>query len=451
MTAFRSPRMRQSRRRDTKPPARVMLTAAISTAVVAVLIVFALAIYHGLPWVSYKTIYVTVPQTGNLLPHDPVRIAGVRVGQVSGITINQTGEALLALQIDPGTKLPRGTTFDLRANGLLGSRYVQLIPPVHPTQSGELAPGTTLHGNINSVTYGVPDALNVFDQQTRGALGTMVTGLGRGLLGRGQGLNQTIHEIAAESAHAQQLVAGLVGPGRLARLVPSLDALMRPLDTARSDITALFDPASASLQPFADQRAAVQAALDQAPSALAAANAGLANGERLLSAVDALSVQAARILPQAPAGLKATTVLLQTSHPALSRGRALLVTAKPTVPAVLRILSALGPVLPPLSQALSRGTPISNTVAPYACNIENFGAVIRSMTGFGGVATQPGGPGGPAMAFRLEVIPDSPTELLGTADFTHLVKRVGYSPPCHYLSTTYPTNLTPTAGLQGQN
>jgi phospholipid/cholesterol/gamma-HCH transport system substrate-binding protein len=438
---------RSPRRRDTVAPRRVFAVAAVSTAVVLILVALALSIYHGVPWVNYKKLYVTLPQSGNLIAHDPVRIAGVQVGQISGISVDVNGNARVALQINPGTKLPTGTSFEVRANGLLGSRYVQLIPG---HGSGQLAAGTTLRGNLNSLTYGVPDAVDVFDQQTRGALGAMVSGLGRGLLGRGSGLNQTIHQIATESLPAQHLVAGLIGPGQLQALVPSLESLMAPLNAARGDITALLAPASASFQPFVNQRAAVQATLDQAPSALAAANAGLSNGERLVHAANLLSIEAQHVLPSAPAGLEAATTLLATSHPALIRTKALLVTAKPAVPAVLRITSALAPVLSPLGQALGRGTPISNKVAPYGCNIKNFATVIRSMTGFGG-ADQPGGPGGPAMAFRLEVIPASPTELLGTKDFTHLVKRVGYLPPCHYLSTTYPTSLDPTAGLDGQN
>lgn len=444
---LRPPRLRRSRRRDSDSPARVLVIAGISTAVVVGLVALALSIYHGLPWVNYKSLYVSVPQTGNLIAHDPVRIAGVQVGQISGITVQPDGDARVALQIDPGTKLPTGTTFALRANGLLGSRYVQLLPG---HGKGQLPWGTTLKGGFDSLTYGVPDALAVFNQRTRGSLGTLVDGLGRGLLGRGHGLGETIGLISAESGHAQRLVAGLVGPGHLQRLVPSLESLMVPLDQASGDITALMSPASASLEPFVDQRSAVQGALEQAPSALAAANTGLANGERLLSAADRLAVTAHEILPTVPAGLRATTALLANSHPALARTRALLVAAKPAVPAVLRITSALSPVLPPLSQALARGTPIADQVAPYGCNITNFAAVVRSMTGFG-AADEPGGPGGPAMAFRLEVIPASPFEVLGTSDLAHLTKRVGYAPPCHYLATTYPTDLDPTAGLDGQN
>ena len=40
------------------------------------LVALALSIYHGVPWVNYKSLNVTVPQTGNLIAHDPVRIAG---------------------------------------------------------------------------------------------------------------------------------------------------------------------------------------------------------------------------------------------------------------------------------------------------------------------------------------------------------------------------------------
>jgi phospholipid/cholesterol/gamma-HCH transport system substrate-binding protein len=443
---LRSPRTR-TRRRESASPTRTFVVAGVTTLVVVLLVALSLSIYHGVPWVNYKTIYATAPETGNLIPHDPVKIAGVRVGQVSGISIGSDGDARMKLQIDPSTKLPAGTSFLLRANGLLGSRYVELIPG---HSSGELVSGSTLHGNADSVTYGVPEALDVFNAKTRGALGHMVTGLGTGLLGRGTGLNQTIHEIAAESTAAQQLVAGLVGPGHLSRLVPSLESLMSPLDTAKDNIAALLQPGATGFEPFVTQRAAVQNALAQAPSALAAANAGLGNGERLLDAADELSVQARAVLPAAPGGLKATTTLLATSHPALARTKSLLAAADPAIPAVLHVTGALHPVLPRLSSALARATPIANQVSPYGCNIENFATVIRSMTGSGSSA-EPGGPDGPAMAFRLEIIPASPTELLGTADIGNLVQRVGYRPPCHYLSTAYPTFTDPLAGLDGQN
>lgn len=441
-----SARRRPHRRRDTERPPITLFKAAIAIAVVGLLVALSLSIYHGLPWVSYKTIYAKLPEVGDLLPHDPVRIAGVRVGQVSGITVDRRGEARLRLQIDPGTKLPYGTTFAVRADSLLGARYVQLVPG---HGNGELPSGYTLHGDRDSLTFGVPDVLNVLDAETRGRLGQLISGLGEGLLGRGTALNGTIHEIAAESIPAQQLISALNGPGQLRLLVPSLQSAMEPLDTARSTITAMLPPLSASLQPLVDQRGAVRSALDQAPPALAAATAGLANGKRLLDAAYALSVQARDVLPPAPSALQATADLLRISHPALARADRLLQAAEPASPAALRITAALSPVLAPLSQLLSRATPVANQVAPYGCNIENFGAVMRSMTGFGGGAGVPGGPAGAAMAFRLELIPAGAAQLLGIKDST-LIRRVGYSAPCHFLSSVYPTTFSPLSGLGGQ-
>jgi hypothetical protein len=51
------------------------------------------------------------------------------------------------------------------------------------------------------------------------------------------------------------------------------------------------------------------------------------------------------------------------------------------------------------------------------------------------------------MAFRLELVLAPPTEILGTKDYTGLVQRVGYAPPCTSLSTAYPTSTAPLSGL----
>jgi ABC-type transporter Mla subunit MlaD len=431
---------RRHRRHDTVPPRTVLFRALISAGAVVLLVALALSIYGGAPWNSYKTIYVTVPDTGNLRAHDPVRIAGVQVGQVSGISVTQAGDARLALQVNSSTKLPSGTVFALRANGLLGSRYVQLIPGHGST---ELADGTTLHGGADALSYGVPEALNVFNQETRGALGKTVTGLGEGLLGRGSGLNQTIHLISTESKPAQLLVHSLIG-AHLQALIPDLDTLSRPLNSDRVEIGKLLAPAAKALRPFVSQRSALQNALTQAPSALQSATAGLGNGERLLYAADNLALQAQQVLPLAPDGFRQATALLADSHPALREARRLLVQLEPTVPAVLQITNGLSPVLNPFNDALSLGIPIVNQASPYGCNIENTAAVLRSMTGYGGTGT---GPDGPAMAFRLEIIAAPPTEILGTKDYTGLVKRTGYAPPCTNLADTYPTSTSPLTGI----
>jgi phospholipid/cholesterol/gamma-HCH transport system substrate-binding protein len=433
---------RSSRRRETPPPRTILLRAGLFTAVVLGLVWLSLSIYGGAPWHNYKTVYATAPDTGNLRPHQPVKVDGVQVGQVIAIGVTSAGQAKLTLQIAAGTKLPMGTSFKLRADGLLGSRYVQLLPG---HGSRELPADATLHGNVTSLTYGAPDALNVFNSETRGNLGKLVDGLGGGLLGRGQGLNSDIHLVAADSVAAQQLLSTVTRAGDLQALVPALDRLTAPLDAARMPITDGLRPFAKAVEPLVSQRAATQAALSDAPATLTAGTAALTTGQRLLTAARSLAVAAENVLPSAPAGLRQATALLADSHPALARATILLSDARPAVPALLHITRAANPVLAPLADGLTLADPIINTVAPYGCNVENAAGTIRSMTGFGG--NGPGGPGGVGMAFRLELVLAPPTEIVGTKDYTGLVERQGYAPPCTNLSSAYPTSTAPLSGL----
>jgi hypothetical protein len=141
-------------------------------------------------------------------------------------------------------------------------------------------------------------------------------------------------------------------------------------------------------------------------------------------------------LPAAPGGLRAATALLRESPEPLRRTTALLKTAGPAIPAVLKITAGATPLLEPLHELFSDTDAIVNQVAPYGCDIENFGAVFRSMTGMGGFGE---GPNGPAMAFRLQAAAPLPGEALSMKDPTGMLHRDGYSPPCKFLSTPYNT------------
>jgi virulence factor Mce-like protein len=387
--------------------------------VIALVIWLGISAYNGVPLKNYSTVYVTIAQAGNLLAHDPVRIAGVRVGQVVEKSIAPDGRIRLQLQLEPGVSLPADTVVRLRASGLLGARYVELIPG---RSTRTLAAGSTIAAPNAALTYGVPEALDTFDTQTRGALGTMVRELGAGMLGRGTQLNAAIRNSAPQFVPFQQLAeAILANPGAAQRLLPSLDQLTTALASSRVAVAGTFGPAATALA---------------APGALIAAKAGLGQGESLLDAASALADAARVTLPDAPSGLQQATALLAETHPDLQRANSLLQAARPAAPAALRLTASLQPLLAPLLQGLQNLIPMENQIAPYGCNIENMGAVFRSMTGFGGTGT---GPHGPAMEFRLTVVPPGGLNFFGAKDTTPLTKRDGYPAPCKYLASTYPT------------
>lgn len=71
-------------------------------------------------------LYASFDQTGGLKRRAPVEIAGVKVGQISEITLNGDFRARVALDVDPGLKLPVDTSASIVTAGLLGDRYVSL-------------------------------------------------------------------------------------------------------------------------------------------------------------------------------------------------------------------------------------------------------------------------------------------------------------------------------------
>lgn len=64
---------------------------------------------------------------GDLKPGAPVRIAGVKVGQVAAVRLKDY-TAATALSIDRDVALPKDTVASIRSEGLLGNAYVSLAP-----------------------------------------------------------------------------------------------------------------------------------------------------------------------------------------------------------------------------------------------------------------------------------------------------------------------------------
>lgn len=68
-------------------------------------------------------------EVGALAPGANVRVAGVKVGSVSQITLDpKTYQAVARLDIDPGVKLPADSTAKITSDGLLGGAHVAIAP-----------------------------------------------------------------------------------------------------------------------------------------------------------------------------------------------------------------------------------------------------------------------------------------------------------------------------------
>lgn len=430
---------RPRRRSNRESTSSTLIKGGLTIGTLLLFVAFAVTVQEGVPTKDYSTMYVDARESGSLRGNDKVAIGGVRVGRV--VAVDPSGQgARVELQLEPGVTLPRDTKVRIRANGLLGARYVQLIPGSHHAR---LDDGATIKGGRDVLSSTVPDALDVFNAETRGALGSAVTGLGRGLLGNGEPLNDAIRVASDATTPFAALMDTIARDGAPEELVPSLDSGMGALDGARGDLQRMLDPAADALAPFSDRRAALRSTLTEAPSALATATAGLDSGTRLLAATGGLVRSAHRTLPAAPAGLRQATALLREARTdegggsPIDRATRLLESARPAVPATLELTRALRPVLPNITDALGSLSPIVQYVGKYGCDFINTGVVLRSMTGYTGTGT---GPNGPSSQFRLQAA--AGMEALGIREAVS--KRDPYYAPCTYLGRDY--QVTPGTG-----
>ena len=127
-----------------------MTTLGNSVKVGAVVLV-ALALFGGM-WAffagnglfSHTDHYTVVFNDASGITKDaPVNLAGVQIGQVSDVRLNDAKKAELHLEIEDRYKIPQGSQFTVSTPLLSGSGVVTVVPPKDAALRSPIPPGTT--------------------------------------------------------------------------------------------------------------------------------------------------------------------------------------------------------------------------------------------------------------------------------------------------------------------
>jgi hypothetical protein len=329
----------------------------------------------------------------------------------------------------------------VRGAGLLGQRYVELIPG---SSREELPDDGVVRSGAGGLTYGIPDLLNTFDPDTRRAFGDMLDGLGAGLLRRGDGLNRALAAAPPAGSDFESAVREVLAhPGAARRLVPSLESTMRELDASRQEMVRGFEVGTDALQPFVDRSAFFAGTLDELPPALRAARPGLDGGRALLGSVRILANATNATLPSAPPALRQATALLRESHGPLGRATELLDAVEPAIPAALNITDHLSPLLSPVRRAVRDATAPVKTLGAHGCDLDELGDNWRSVfrnaiPGQGQSAPLPNGMIGPLNSLRVTAIANATSlQGLSTPDLAPGATKAPYPEPCAYAGARY--------------
>jgi len=167
-----------------------------------------------------------------------VRMAGVQVGTVEIVELEDS-KARVILRIDPGVKIPRGTEVAVKTMGLLGDKYVDLIPRhrAEPGQAGQERSGFYKEGDRIERSVASSDADQLITKLSAIADDIkQVTGSLRNVFGSQRGeksLEDILHDLRQTTANIKEFSHALSGDG--SELVVRMNELVRNLNGMVND------------------------------------------------------------------------------------------------------------------------------------------------------------------------------------------------------------------------
>ncbi len=256
-------------------------------AVVALVLIAGLAAKVGnISFFSHRySLHALLSDASGLAPTDSVKIAGVTVGQVTGITTRH-GDALVTMALNDGVKVRSSTDVGMKWRNVLGIKYLYL----YPGSSGAwLKPGATIPASHDVSSPSVGKLLNslgpflaAINPQEANAFVTSVSGA---LAGNSAKVSQLIDN-AAVVAQTVGSLEGQVGSGitnldqvvsalaqrnsALGQVIGNLQALAGTLEQRNSLLDGTVQNLSVAAGEFAHLESANSANLTQAIDSLEA-------------------------------------------------------------------------------------------------------------------------------------------------------------------------------------
>jgi phospholipid/cholesterol/gamma-HCH transport system substrate-binding protein len=321
----------------------------------------------GIPLKPYYNVTAQFNTVGTLETGAEVTIVGKFVGQVVDLRLVH-GKPEVDLQMDPGTKLPVGTTARIRPRGLLGAEYVDLTPSksTQMIKNGGVIPATqTSHAEQ------LTDVFAGLTAPARTHLQGMINGLGEGLLGRGTELNQTLATAPATLTNLGQAVTPLVQSDGIQTLISGADAVTGALNQVTRDFYPGLYFGAKALAPLEAEYGSVSRLLEQAPAEMTSIDASLHTTDTVLGHVSTFAEKTTKFAALAPQALHSLTAVL-VDHKPLAAARTLLNKVEPAIAPTEAMTRTLNPELPYLSGLFDQLTPVLNTIAPAGCDLEGF-------------------------------------------------------------------------------
>jgi phospholipid/cholesterol/gamma-HCH transport system substrate-binding protein len=165
---------------------------ALLLAVSVAFVLICSALFAG-SFASYVPVTLTADRSGLVMESGAkVKLRGVQVGRVAGITSGAGGVALrLEIDRDQIRYIPANVEAQIRATTAFGAKYVDLIYPANPT-TRRLSAGAVLHSRnvsteVNTVFQNLVEVLHKIDPPK---LNAVLSALAEGVRGQGERIGE---------------------------------------------------------------------------------------------------------------------------------------------------------------------------------------------------------------------------------------------------------------------
>lgn len=233
------------------------LTKLIVFATVTLVLTALLAQQLGAAFVSGGTGYrAEFTDVTGVLPGDDVRIAGVKVGQVTRVRLVRDTTAELSFTVDSSVPLPDTVRATIRYRNLIGQRYVALT---EGPGGGRLAPGgliplsrTAPALDLTALFNGFRPLFTALTPQDVNSLAYEIIQVLQGESGTISGLLEHTASVSAALADRDQVIG---------RVITNLQTVLSTLDSRRDELSATVGELRQFVSGLAADRAAIGGAI----------------------------------------------------------------------------------------------------------------------------------------------------------------------------------------------
>jgi phospholipid/cholesterol/gamma-HCH transport system substrate-binding protein len=251
------------------------LVKLIAFMVVTSLLTFVLAATIGsLPGGSFTTYHARFTDVTGLLAGNEVRIAGVKVGTVKGISL-KGDQADVTLKLENGRHLTEGNRLQVRYRNLVGERYVAIVEGAG--SSTELKGGSTVPVDRTTPALDLTVLFNGFRPLFQALDPKTVNDVSFEIIQTLQGEGGTIDTLLARTASLTRTLADK--DAVIGRVVDNLTTVLATVDKRDSELSDLVSQLKRLSQGFAQDRKQIGESLAGIGD-LTDATAGLLQGIR---------------------------------------------------------------------------------------------------------------------------------------------------------------------------